>query len=65
MKIGSTRIHLINDGTLMVDGGDVFGQIPKSQWELYRKPDRRNRVVRVGPNDSPAPNRMTDADQGI
>ena len=65
MKIGSTRIHLINDGTLTVDDGVVFGQIPKSQWELYRKPDPRNRVARTGPNDSPAQNRMTDADQGI
>jgi len=62
MEIGSIRIDMINDGTLMVDGGVVFGQIPKSQWELYRKPDRRNRVARTGPNDSPAQNRMTDAD---
>ena len=27
-----------------MDGGCVFGPVPKSQWEGYLKPDRRNRV---------------------
>jgi len=44
VKIGNIGIHLVNDGTFMMDGGVVFGQIPKSQWELHCKPDRRNRV---------------------
>jgi glyoxylase-like metal-dependent hydrolase (beta-lactamase superfamily II) len=34
---------------MMVDGGSMFGQVPKSEWELYMKPDRKNRV-RVGLN---------------
>ena len=33
----------------MMDGGSVFGQIPKSQWEVQIKPDRRNRI-RMGLN---------------
>lgn len=45
MQIGSNIvISVINDGTFMKDGGLVFGQIPKIQWELQSKPDRRNRV---------------------
>lgn len=27
-----------------MDGGSVFGQVPKSQWETQIKPDRRNRI---------------------
>ena len=37
-------INVISDGTLLMDGGSVFGSIPKVQWESYLKPDRRNRV---------------------
>ena len=44
MILGTTSIDIIGDGTMMIDGGSVFGQIPKSQWELQIKPDRRNRV---------------------
>lgn len=44
MQIGDIGIYLINDGTIMQDGGIIFGQVPKSEWELHSKPDRRNRV---------------------
>ncbi len=33
----------------MVDGGVMFGQLPKSEWGEYIKPDRRNRI-RLGLN---------------
>lgn len=49
MNLGKTEIDVISDGTYLMDGGCVFGQIPKSQWELHVKPDRRNRV-RLGLN---------------
>ena len=49
MNFGTTSINVISDGTIMLDGGSVFGQVPKTQWELYVKPDRRNRV-RLGMN---------------
>ncbi len=35
---------MISDGTYLLDGGSVFGQVPKALWELQVKPDRRNRV---------------------
>lgn len=28
----------------MLDGGSIFGQVPKPKWEQYAKPDRRNRI---------------------
>jgi glyoxylase-like metal-dependent hydrolase (beta-lactamase superfamily II) len=37
-------LHLISDGTLLMDGGAVFGPVPRVQWERFLKPDRRNRV---------------------
>lgn len=49
MQLGGTFVDAISDGTMMVDGGSMFGQVPKSEWELYMKPDRKNRV-RVGLN---------------
>ena len=49
MDLGTSSIHVVSDGTYLLDGGSVFGQIPKSRWEQYVKPDRRNRV-RLGLN---------------
>ena len=45
MQFGGTFVDVINDGTILIDGGSMFGQVPKSEWELYIKPDRKNRVV--------------------
>lgn len=53
---GRTRVHLISDGTFKIDGGVLFGQVPKSTWQDWMSADRRNRVklnlncllVRVG-----------------
>ena len=44
MNLGTTKIDIISDGTILMDGGSVFGQVPKSQWETQIKPDRRNRI---------------------
>lgn len=44
-----TALHLLSDGVIKVDGGVVFGQTPKSQWQDWTPPDRRNRV-RIGLN---------------
>ena len=49
MNLGTTSINVVSDGTFLVDGGSIFGQIPKAQWELHAKPDRRNRI-RLGLN---------------
>ena len=44
MNLGTTSINIVSDGTYLIDGGSIFGQIPKTQWELQVKPDRRNRI---------------------
>ena len=44
MNIGNISIHLFSDGTMKMDGGGLFGSIPKTDWEYYIKADRRNRV---------------------
>ena len=49
MNLGTTSVDIVSDGTFLVDGGSVFGQIPKHIWESHVKPDRRNRV-RLGLN---------------
>ena len=67
MNFGTTSINVISDGTIMLDGGSVFGQVPKTQWELYVKPDRRNRV-RLGMNclliQTPEANILVDTGAG-
>ena len=46
---GRTDISLVSDGTVKMDGGVVFGQVPKGQWQDWLPADRRNRV-RLGLN---------------
>ena len=44
MKIGQYCIDILRDGVMKMDGGIMFGPVPKTQWEGYLNPDRRNRV---------------------
>ena len=39
MKLGSTLIDVVCDGTFLLDGGALFGQVPKALWELQMRPD--------------------------
>ncbi len=41
---GRTELHLVSDGAIRMDGGVLFGQAPKSQWQDWMPADRRNRV---------------------
>ena len=67
MNLGTTSINLVSDGTFLLDGGSVFGPIPKTQWELDIKPDRRNRI-RLGLNclliQTPDANILVDSGAG-
>ena len=67
MKFGTTSVNIVSDGTLLLDGGSVFGQVPKPQWELHFKPDRRNRI-RLGINclliQTPESNILVDTGAG-
>ena len=67
MKLGGTSVNVVSDGTILVDGGSVFGQVPKAHWELQMKPDRKNRI-RMGLNcllvQTPTMNVLVDTGAG-
>ncbi len=44
MKIGRYEIHVINSGYFALDGGAMFGIIPKPLWEKTNPPDAANRI---------------------
>ena len=45
MKSNGTALVLLNDGIIKLDGGSIFGQVPKVLWEKLAPPDRRNRIT--------------------
>lgn len=49
MRAGKLSIRVISDGSFLLDGGALFGQVPKVIWEQKSKADRKNRV-RLGLN---------------
>ena len=49
MQLGNFSVDILNDGTILLDGGASFGQVPRAEWEALVKPDRKNRV-RMGLN---------------
>jgi glyoxylase-like metal-dependent hydrolase (beta-lactamase superfamily II) len=49
MKLGSFEIDVISDGTFALDGGSVFGVVPRVMWERRFQPDSLNRI-RLGLN---------------
>lgn len=49
MKLGSFEIEVISDGTFALDGGAIFGVVPRVVWERHFQPDASNRV-RLGLN---------------
>jgi glyoxylase-like metal-dependent hydrolase (beta-lactamase superfamily II) len=44
-QVGDVRIHAIEAGTLRLDGGAMFGVVPKSLWERRIPADGRNRIT--------------------
>ncbi|HXT74091.1 MAG TPA: MBL fold metallo-hydrolase [Candidatus Angelobacter sp.] len=45
MRFGDLEFLLLNDGTLRLDGGAMFGVVPKPMWEKKSRADDRNRVL--------------------
>ncbi|MGH9397592.1 MAG: MBL fold metallo-hydrolase [Terriglobia bacterium] len=45
MKLGNFNIHALSDGTFKLDGGQMFGVVPRPLWEKKLVPDARNRVL--------------------
>lgn len=44
MKLGHFEIHPITDGVLYLDGGAMFGIVPKVLWEKHHPADEKNRI---------------------
>jgi glyoxylase-like metal-dependent hydrolase (beta-lactamase superfamily II) len=44
MNIGSYEIHPIETGRFALDGGAMFGIVPKPLWSKSNPPDERNRI---------------------
>ncbi len=42
------EIHLLNTGFFRLDGGAVFGAVPKMIWEKLCIPDEKNRIRQAG-----------------
>lgn len=49
MRFGDLEFAIVNDGTFWLDGGTMFGVVPKPLWERRMRPDDRNRI-RMGMN---------------
>ncbi len=45
MKFGELELFVISDGTFRLDGGAMFGTIPKVLWERTNPADERNRIL--------------------
>jgi hypothetical protein len=44
LKLGDLEFHVLVDGYVSLDGGAMFGVIPKPLWEKKIQSDGRNRV---------------------
>jgi len=44
MRFGEFELHSLSDGFFGLDGGAMFGVVPKPLWERTNPPDERNRI---------------------
>lgn len=42
--VGGIRIHALEAGTQWLDGGAMFGVVPRPLWSRHAPPDERNRI---------------------
>jgi glyoxylase-like metal-dependent hydrolase (beta-lactamase superfamily II) len=45
MRLGRFDLQLASDGTFRLDGGAMFGVVPKTLWEKAKTPDAKNRIL--------------------
>ena len=45
MRIGRYEVEIFSDGTFKLDGGSMFGVVPKVLWQRHKPADERNRVA--------------------
>jgi glyoxylase-like metal-dependent hydrolase (beta-lactamase superfamily II) len=44
MQLGDIELHYLDGGTFWLDGGAMFGVVPRPLWEKKSAPDDRNRI---------------------
>jgi methylmalonyl-CoA epimerase len=44
ISVGDLEIVILSDGLFRLDGGAMFGVVPKTFWEKKSRPDDRNRI---------------------
>jgi glyoxylase-like metal-dependent hydrolase (beta-lactamase superfamily II) len=49
MKLGDLKLTRVSDGFFRLDGGAMFGVVPKSLWEKSKVPDAKN-TIRMATN---------------
>ena len=45
MRVGRFQVEIFSDGILRLDGGAMFGIVPKALWEKEKPADEHNRVA--------------------
>ena len=45
VELGGARVHVLSEGTFALDGGAVFGVVPRALWAKSCPPDESNRVT--------------------
>src|SRR5262245_11731098 len=45
MRLGSVEVLSLSDGFFSLDGGAMFGVVPKVLWERRAAADERNRIL--------------------
>jgi glyoxylase-like metal-dependent hydrolase (beta-lactamase superfamily II) len=45
LRLGDLEFLVLTDGTFRLDGGAMFGVVPKPMWEKKSRPDERNRIL--------------------
>ena len=44
MRLGNAGLTIVSDGSLRMDGGAIFGIVPKAIWSRTNPTDRKNRI---------------------
>lgn len=44
ISLGDFKLHFLDDGIMYIDGGAMFGALPKIVWQKLTPPDELNRV---------------------
>ncbi len=45
LELGEIRVRVLSDGTFALDGGALFGVVPRALWEKASPPDDQNRIT--------------------